>query len=91
MEVRCVMVKVVKAEVDHEIDGVVTLIATLLLLTDPLGVKPVEEMTTMLSVLEGVLRGGCWEDVVLAPEMGLSSVLPGLEPVLSGGLGMYGG
>ena len=39
-----------------------------------------------------VLRGGCWEEVIVfAPEMGLPSVLLGLEPVLSGGLGMYGG
>ena len=39
VDVRIVMVKVVKAEVDHEIDGVVALISTLLLLTLPLGTK----------------------------------------------------
>lgn len=78
-----VIVKVVKNEVVHEMEGVrASPVVLLLLLTLPLGVK--------LGYAVGRVPGR--EEVLLDGLMGLPSVLLlGSVPVLSGGLGMYVG
>lgn len=78
--VRGVIVKVVKTEVVHEMEGVRA--SPVVLLALPLGVK--------LGYALGRVPGR--EEVLLEGLMGLPSVLLlGSVPVLSGGLGMYVG